>query len=242
MAPRLFGDVAVGAEDNGKDKKHGNMCKLKKKPNQQLEPSARPSSGRGNAQMRRITRDILRRTGTLNRHTSTILAQLVEWTFIAGKQRTSGPSQRKAPKKISPARLKRLLQNNIRPSCQACMDRRGAFDLLIGSVAKDGETLAKCASIFIEHGFPLMPVATPARMPTPLHAAAARGLHKLLNVLLAMDGAVELLQRSGPNINVWDGVRVLTVTGTAEAASTVSIEQERRKGAKKCQARQLNAA
>ena len=26
------------------------------------------------------------------------------------------------------------------------MDRRGAFDLLIGSVAKDGETLAKCAS------------------------------------------------------------------------------------------------
>ena len=156
------------------------MCKLKKKPNQQLEPSARPSSGRGNAQMRRITRDILRRTGTLNRHTSTILAQLVEWTFIAGKQRTSGPSQRKAPKKISPARLKRLLQNNTRPSCQACMDRRGAFDLLIGSVAKDGETLAKCASIFIEHGFPLMPVATPARMPTPLHAAAARGLHKLL--------------------------------------------------------------
>ena len=132
------------------------MCKLKKKPNQQLEPSARPSSGRGNAQIRRI------------------------------------------PKKISPARLKRLLQNNTRPSCQACMDRRGAFDLLIGSVAKDGETLAKCASIFIEHGFPLMPVATPARMPTPLHAAAARGLHKLLNVLLAMDGAVELLQRSGP--------------------------------------------
>ena len=165
------------------------MCKLKKKPNQQLEPSARPSSGRGNAQMRRI------------------------------------------PKKISPARLKRLLQNNTRPSCQACMDRRGAFDLLIGSVAKDGETLAKCASIFIEHGFPLMPVATPARMPTPLHligsvakhgetlakctsifiehgfplmpvatparmptplhAAAARGLHKLLNVLLAMDGAVD---------------------------------------------------
>ena len=167
------------------------MCKLKKKPNQQLEPSARPSSGRGNAQMRRITRDILRRTGTLNRHTSTILAQLVEWTFIAGKQRTSGPSQRKAPKKISPARLKRLLQNNTRPSCQACMDRRGAFDLLIGSVAKDGETLAKCASIFIEHGFPLMPVATPARMPTPLHAAAARGLHKLLNVMLAMDGAVD---------------------------------------------------
>ena len=219
--------------------------------------------------MRRITRDILRRTGTLNRHTSTILAQLVEWTFIAGKQRTSGPSQRKAPKKISPARLKRLLQNNTRPSCQACMDRRGAFDLLIGSVAKDGETLAKCASIFIEHGFPLMPVATPARMPTPLHligsvakhgetlakctsifiehgfplmpvatparmptplhAAAARGLHKLLNVLLAMDGAVELLQRSGPNINVWDGVRVLTVTGTAlamaEAASTVSMNK-----------------
>ena len=149
------------------------------------------------------------------------------------------------------------------------MDRRGAFDLLIGSVAKDGETLAncasifiehgfplmpvatparmptplhligsvakhgetlaKCTSIFIEHGFPLMPVATPARMPTPLHAAAARGLHKLLNVLLAMDGAVELLQISGPNINVWDGVRVLTVTGTAlamaEAASTVSMNK-----------------
>ena len=120
------------------------------------------------------------------------------------------------------------------------MDRRGAFDLLIGSVAKHGETLAKCTSIFIEHGFPLMPVATPARMPTPLHAAAARGLHKLLNVLLAMDGAVELLQRSGPNINVWDGVRVLTVTGTAlamaEAASTVSMNKSVVKGAKKCQA------
>ena len=111
------------------------MCKLKKKPNQQLEPSARPSSGRGNAQIRRI------------------------------------------PKKISPARLKRLLQNNTRPSCQACMDRRGAFDLLIGSVAKDGETLAKCASIFIEHGFPLMPVATPARMPTPLHLIGSVAKH-----------------------------------------------------------------
>ena len=53
-----------------------------------------------------------------------------------------------------------------------------------------------------------MKVATPARMPTPLH--------KLLNVLLAMDGAVECAtELRTEDINVWDGARVHTVTGTA---------------------------
>ena len=78
-------------------------------------------------------------------------------------------------------------------------------------------------------------------MPTPLHAAAARGLHKLLNVLLAMDGAVECAAEiRTEDINVWDGARVNTVTGTAlamaEAASTVSMNKSVVKGATQCQA------
>ena len=168
------------------------------------------------------------------------MAAFDDWRHAkAGKQVRA----KTGPNRITPRKLNTMLQKHS-PCIPAVTNdsKEGLMYMLTDCAASNDACLAKCAKLLQDHDVPIMPSSSAPF--TPLHAACARGLPKLLQVLLTKPESPALAARVMSE-DVYIGKpknhgsqAVVKVNGTAAyvAAQAAQLSQHASvvRGARKC--------